>query len=100
MIKLFRLVTGELIIGKGSIGVGEFVTMVENPYQLIQTQDGMGLAPFLTPIGDKETVKKGVFFSDAHIVYQAKVDSLLENEYNNRVTGIETPPKPQIQLAT
>ena len=96
-VKIFRLSTGEDIIGE-KLAVSKETTLIKHPFTIVPMQEGPGkpvklaLSPYI-PYSDGDEVD----IKTANIIAEVKPQLNIINSYNQNVgTGIVQVSKPQL----
>ena len=88
IVKITRLITNQLIIGKTS---NEGDIFIEDPYEVLVTQEGIGMIPMDEHILG---IKLGSITIDAkNVIYSQEPSGTLKSQYLETVSGIEIPEK-------
>ncbi|MHA1624660.1 MAG: hypothetical protein ACTSWH_05995 [Promethearchaeota archaeon] len=88
-LKMFKLTTGDVILGEISDNELTDVITINKPLQLVMdpTQGGVGLMPYNAIFAQKEV--ESVEIKSEHIVHEIEVAKAFEDSYIQFKTGIE-----------
>jgi hypothetical protein len=79
MIQLFKLVTGEEVIGEGTFNNNTQKWDIKNVVKVILGQGGLAMIPYTTFLAKGEMSVKG-----DHVVFHGEVSAEIRNGYNSK----------------